>query len=63
MIIDLKTGVPFMFSNKPQTYTPKYEQSFKCEIPFIKKVFKNTSRFLGITRPHHIVFDHSLKDI
>ena len=36
---------------------------YKLKLPFIKKVYKDSSRLLGIAKPHHLIFDHTLKDI
>jgi hypothetical protein len=39
----------------------------KNSIPYLysklKQKYKDSSRFLGIAKPHHLIFDHSLKDM
>ena len=63
MIVDLKNSIPYMYSTKPQKLSEKYSEANKLKLPNIKKIFKNSSRLLGVAKPHHLIFDHTLKDI
>ena len=62
MIIDLKSGVPFLHSSRSQKYSHKYHKSYTLLFPGIKKIFSDSTRHLGVSKPHHLVVDHSIKD-
>ena len=31
--------------------------------PGIKKIYTDSSRHLGVSKPHHLIYDHSIRDI
>jgi hypothetical protein len=63
LIVDLKNSVPFMYSITKQTKHPKYIESYKNRGQYIKKIYSDASKLLGYANPHHLIFDHTLKDI
>jgi hypothetical protein len=63
LIVDLKNSVPYMYSTIKQKQTQKYIENYRNNVPYIKKIYRDTSRFLSVSKPHHLIFDHCLKDI
>lgn len=57
-VIDLYNNLPYFYSQDNMKTSEKYQIT---DLPYLKKVYKNSSRMLGIYKPHHLIFDHSLK--
>ena len=62
MVIDLENNIPFFHSQVSQEISPKYLNSVLNQVPNLKKMFRDSSRFLGVYKPHSLIFTYSRKD-
>ena len=61
--IDLDTNIPFMFSDHNEEERLMKDQEISSHnFEYVKKMYKDSSRFLSTYSHHHLIFSHTKKD-
>jgi hypothetical protein len=61
--LDLENNIPFLYSDVNSAYEDEDNTLSKSSVSNVKKIYKDSSRFLSTYENHHLVFCYTMKDV